>query len=90
MDHIAVRSMREQTIYMVRSNMMRDDACRMIVPSDLRLLIGALDERDKRIAELESAALAAKLLLEPTSDDSGTEQAWQILDDVYHQRNQNR
>ena len=54
MDDQAVRAMREQTIYAVRSNMMRDDACQMIVPSDLRLLIGAIDQRANRIADLEN------------------------------------
>lgn len=54
MDDLAVRRMREQTIYAVRSNMRRDDVCSMIVPSDLRLLIGAIDAKDERIAELEA------------------------------------
>ena len=36
----------------------------------------------KRIAELEAAVLAAKVLLEPTTEK--TEQAWQLLDDAYH------
>lgn len=38
--------------------------------------------RDARIAELEAAVLAAKALLEPTTD--ATESAWQILDNAYH------
>lgn len=37
-----------------------------------------------RIAELEAAVLAAKVLLEPTDDDK-TEAAWQALDQAYHQ-----
>lgn len=35
-----------------------------------------------RIAELETAVLAAKVLLEPTNDE--TEDAWQVLDRAYH------
>ena len=41
-----------------------------------------IQKRDKRIADLEAAALAAKVLLEPTTE--ATEQAWQVLDDAYH------
>lgn len=37
----------------------------------------------KRIAELEAAVLAAKVMLEPTDDK--TEEAWQVLDQAYHQ-----
>ncbi len=36
----------------------------------------------KRISDLEAAVLAAKILLEPTNDD--TEEVWQILDAAYH------
>jgi hypothetical protein len=36
----------------------------------------------KRIAVLEAAVLAAKVLLEPTSE--ATEDAWQVLDVAYH------
>ena len=35
-----------------------------------------------RIADLEAAVLAAKTLLEPTTE--ATEDAWQILDRAYH------
>ena len=39
---------------------------------------------EARTAELEAAVLAAKVLLEPTTDD--TEKAWQVLDDAYHRQ----
>lgn len=45
----------------------------------------ALDRKDARIAELEAAVLAAKVLLEPTSE--ATEGVWQLLDDAYHRHN---
>lgn len=84
MDDLAVRSTREQTIYAVRSNMTRDDACQMIVPSDLRLLIGAIDQRSNRIEALEAAALAAKVLLE--SEDPDVSGAVDTLHDALHSR----
>lgn len=43
------------------------------------------DSRDARIAELEAAVLAAKVLLEPTNE--ATEDVWQLLDDAYHRHN---
>jgi hypothetical protein len=47
--------MRTRTLALVRSIMTHDNACDKIVPSDLRMLVAAYDERDKRVTELEAA-----------------------------------
>lgn len=39
---------------------------------------------EARIEDLESAILAAKTLLQPTTD--ATEDVWQILDSAYHRK----
>ena len=43
-----------------------------------------IEKRDKRIAELEAAVLAAAHMLQPTTDD--TEEIWQLLDRAYHSK----
>ena len=45
----------------------------------------AWDAMQARMAELEAAVLAAKVMLEPTND--ATESVWQLLDDAYHRHN---
>lgn len=50
---------------------------------DFASVPAALRAKDERIAELEAAVLAAKVMLEPTDDK--TEEAWQVLDQAYHQ-----
>ena len=39
---------------------------------------------ETRVEELEAAVLAAKVLLEPTTE--ATEDAWQVLYDAYHRQ----
>lgn len=56
---------------------------RSVVEPEMQSLRKSIETRDARIAELETAVLAAKTLLHPTTDE--TEEVWQLLDQAYHQ-----
>ena len=49
------------------------------------IAIRAMAPLEARIHDLEAAILAAKVLLEPTTE--ATEDVWQLLDVAYHRRN---
>lgn len=60
-----VVQMREQTLYAVRKSMHDDDVLDRIVPSDLRLLVGHIDELQRRTDVADE--MLSKLI-----DDIGT------------------